>query len=129
MWFAKAAGTRGEAMEYFTTRNSVILALVQIGVIVTGVLGAGVTHQFYAQTSIRPPDSAYYMVVYGWLTLAVPIAWVTATLWIQRSEASEPSKAAIFWSGVLFLLLLLLGVWYGAAKPFLRLAGGGCPVF
>jgi hypothetical protein len=113
-------------MEYFTTRNNVILALVQTAVIVFGVLGAGAAYRWYANLSIAPPISINLFADYGMLMMVLPLAWITATLSIEWSDTPDFYRIIAFWSGVLLLLLLLLGVWYAVAKPFLRLAGSGC---
>jgi len=60
---------------YFTTRNTVILALVQVGVIVLGVLAAGAAHKWYTTFNMRLPSSTILVAEYGFLALVLPLAW------------------------------------------------------
>jgi hypothetical protein len=109
-------------VDYFTVRNTVILALVQVGVIVAGVLGAGAAHKWYAPMGVRVPALTTFVADYGFLALGLPVAWVTVALLVLKHE---PESAAPAWlvvaSGLLLLVLLLIGVWQASGVPLLRL--------
>jgi hypothetical protein len=111
-------------MDYFTTRNTVILALVQVGVIVLGVLGAGAAHKWSTTFNIRLPSSTIFVAEYGFLALVLPVAWVTVALLSMRRDAeSENAKPLVFYSGILLLLVLLLTVGCAGVRPLAWLLG------
>jgi hypothetical protein len=111
-------------MEYFTKRNTVILGLVQGGVVGAGVLAAGVYLKWCAMGNARPSALPGLLAEYGVLALVVPLAWVAIALWMQRNEDPEV-KVLAFASGILLVLLLLVGVVYATVVPFVRLMGCG----
>jgi hypothetical protein len=109
-------------MEYFTTRNTVIAALVQVGVIVGGVLAAGACIKWYSTFGLTPFRSTTLLAEYGLLALVLPLVWVTIALRAQqRSHRDEEPSIIAFLLGILLLLLLLGAVWYSAARPLFRL--------
>jgi hypothetical protein len=112
-------------MEYFTKRNTAILALVQGGVLVAGVLAACVDHKWYTVANVRPPTPTALLAEYGFLALVLPLVWVTIALRVQQRNEDADSKALVFGSGILLLLLLLLGIGYAVVLPFVRLMGCG----
>jgi hypothetical protein len=114
-------------MDYFTTRNTVILALVQVGVIVFGVLTAGAAVKWYTTLIfLRPPTATICLAEYGALALVLPVGWLTAALRMKRRGAdTDSAQWIIFSSGILLLLVLLLGVVYAAVGPLFRLMASG----
>ena len=114
-------------MGFFTLRNTTIMALVQVGLIVAGVLAAGAAHKCYTSAGLRPPLPTAYLSEYGFLALGLPLAWVLLAVLAFRRGENDGEEIycwlAVF-SGLLFLLLLLVGIWHGAARPLLRLLGG-----
>lgn len=112
-------------MEYFTTRNTVIVALAQVGVIVAGVLAAGAAHKWYAVPGVKLPSSTVLLAEYGYIALVLPVAWATVALLIMRQNYdSEAPRWLAFFSGIVVVLLLLFGVWQAAARPLLRVMSG-----
>jgi hypothetical protein len=110
---------------YFTVRNTVILALTQVGVIVVGVLGVGAVFKWHATMTVRPPAATTLMVEYGYLALVLPLAWTALALYMLRTiEHDESPGWLVFCSGVVLLLLLLVAVGYSVVAPFLRMFGG-----
>jgi hypothetical protein len=98
------------------------LALTQVGVIVAGALGAGACHKMYTTFSLRPPPATALAAEYGFLALALPLAWVVVALESARRGGEYRGLAGwVFPSGIALLLVLLLGAWQAAAWPFLRL--------
>lgn len=110
-------------MDYFTTRNAVIVALVQTGVIVAGVLGAGAVCKWYASTgSLGPPAMTAFASEYGYRALVIPPAWAAAALWALRHEDDEGGPRVLtFLTGLFIILVLLVLAFQVAALPLLRL--------
>ena len=114
-------------MDYFTTRNTVIVALVQVGVVVAGVLTAGACLKWFATFGLTPPPATTLLAEYGFLALALPVVWAAVTLrilrWRDESDEADEVKVYAVLSGFVLLLLLLIGVYYAAAGPLLRVLG------
>ena len=112
------------AVDYFTSRNLAILALVQIGTLVADVLGAGAVHKWYSElpTIIPVPLACRLLAEYGWLGLAAPLGWMcVAVAVLSRQGGSGRPAAFVAGAGVILLLLLLLVGWVGAVQPWFRL--------
>jgi hypothetical protein len=109
--------------EYFTVRNTVILALTQVGVLVAGVLTAGACQKWKATFHFPAHRGTELLAEYGFLALVLPLAWAAAALYLlRRSEDPGAAGVTAFSSGVL-LLVLLLGVVYAAVAPLCRMIG------
>src|SRR5262249_15489782 len=80
--------------EYFTVRNTVILALVQVGVIVAGVLAARACQKWSATLAFPVRRPTALLAEYGFLALALPLAWAAAALYVQRRPRRPPSFPA-----------------------------------
>jgi hypothetical protein len=110
---------------YFTLRNTAIMGLVQVGVIVAGVLAAGACHKWYTTLGLRPPSSTALLAEYGFLALVLPVVWVTmAVQALRRTTDPGALQWLAFSSGFVLVLLLLLVIGHAAVQPFLRLLGG-----
>ena len=68
-------------MDFFTARNTVILALIQEGVITIGVLASGLTFKVYRESHLTVPDKTNIFSVYGPIALVLPLIWVTYAYW------------------------------------------------
>lgn len=102
-------------------RNTAIVALAQVGIIVFGTLGAGAVIKWYGLGFLGLPASTAFVAEYGFLVLGLPVAWAAVALYALRQHPDDDGvRWATFGSGVLVLLLLLAGVWHTAAWPFLR---------
>src|SRR5574339_418318 len=101
-------------MDFFTRRNAAILALVQAGVVVAGVLGAGAAYKWYTQVNLAPPRLTVLATDYGFVALTLPLAWVLIALvtFHREDESGPPALAFLF--GLLLLAALLVGA-YGVA--------------
>ena len=112
-------------MDYFSARNAVILALLPTGAVVTGVLGTGAVHKWYAQFNMALPAMTTYACAYGFVALVVPVIWAVLALAVLRHKDEDATPClAIFLTGVIVLLLLLVGVYQAAAQPLLHLFCG-----
>ncbi len=110
-------------MNYFTRRNVAILALLQIGVIVFGVLAAGVTLKYHAEFKVFDADSARLWVNYGWFALPLPIIWVILAAYILAGEEwSDRIKLCAFFSGVVLLAILVVMVWTSIGRHWVGLS-------
>jgi hypothetical protein len=109
----------------FSIRNTVIVALMQIGVIVAGVLAAGIWHKLSTSDGLNMPAKAAILYNHGAIGFLIPIIWAAFTLiLLNRPEIADEIKASSFWFGV-FLLLLLIGfVWQADVAPFFNLDTG-----
>jgi hypothetical protein len=110
-------------MEYFTARNAVILALLQAGTVVAGVLGAGAAHKWYTQLNfIGPPDATVLACSYGFAALLVPLIWgAVALAALRHRDEDASSHVGVFLIGVLLFFLLLIGAFMAAVQPLLRI--------
>jgi hypothetical protein len=117
---------KGASVSYFTVRNAVIVALTQVGIIVIGVLAAGACHKWHTTFGVKSPIATEVVAEYGFLALGLPVVWVAAALLALRrsEEREEPEWAAFaFFSGLLALVLLLVGVGYASFGPLFRIMG------
>jgi hypothetical protein len=107
-------------MDYFTVRNTVILALVQVGVITTGVLAAGATRKWYTSFRMSLPQTTIWLAEYGWLAMVLPLLWVTVALVILNDKGSSDERrlGAVF-GGVALLIFLLAAVFFYAVLTWL----------
>jgi hypothetical protein len=102
-------------------RNTVVVAVMQVGVIVAGVLAAGLSHKGFATQGLPVPVLAAMLYRYGVIGLFIPLAWGAAALTLQiRSGVSEDIKTLIFWSGILLLIGLSVFVLYADVSPWLH---------
>jgi hypothetical protein len=109
-------------MEFFTKRNMVILALVQVGVVVLGSLAAGASHKWYTTFNMKLPSGTELLADYGFFGLAVPLIWVTwALLTLLRAEDPDALLPPVIYSGLFVLLVLLWVVLYAGVGPLFRL--------
>lgn len=110
-------------------RNTVVVALMQVGVIVAAVLAAGVCHRVWTGSGLVEPSPAALLYNHGVVGLLIPQAWVTGAAVLQtRSSVSEDVRILMFWLGVLLLIALIIFAAYADISPwltFLRNAGNG----
>jgi hypothetical protein len=116
-------------MEYFTVRNTIILALVQVGVTVGGVLGAVTVRKMYTTFRAQPSSATNLVADYGFLVLALPVAWFVLAMLAFRRDTEKDAHGSLgsgaIVLGVFLLALLLMGAWAGAIGPWLYLMNPG----
>ena len=115
-------------MNFYTTRNLVILALVQIIVITLGVLAAGTCVKCMTQFNmVGSRRELEFICDFGWLALALPIAWVALALWeFRRDTGDDGRKLWYVLAGVLLLAMLIYGSWHYAISPWVRMMMRDC---
>lgn len=114
-------------MSHFNSRNLILLALAQLGVIVAAVLGASVVHKWYStlSTVLVQPWSSHALMAYGWLGLLLPVVWLALTLHVFKSDrATERDRICAVLAGLLLLALCLGAAWHGAVSPMMQMMGG-----
>jgi len=99
----------------FTVRNTVLVALLQVGLIVFGVLGVrSATDDFSA------PVWFSLATQYGPVALVIPLFWTVIVLGLcQRAGITLKSQNRAFLSGIIILLmlgLLFTGLWADASS-------------
>jgi uncharacterized membrane protein len=105
------------------------VAILQVGVIVVGVLAAGICHRVWTSRDWPLPPLVALFYNYGIAGLLVPLAWIVgAAVLHTRAGVSEDVRALMFWLGVLVLIALAVLATYADVSPwlvFLRNAGNG----
>ena len=101
--------------------NIAILGLIQIGVVVFGVLGAGAAYKTWSVTGLPHNPNVVFASEYGFLFLVVPLSWITIAIVVQgRNQTSDSPELITFLSGALVLLILVISAWKVAASPLIR---------
>lgn len=105
----------------FTIRNTVLIALMQVGIIVAGVLASGLGHRHCVAIGMDLPLPATLLYNFGVLWFSIPLAWLmTALVLLGRSEISEDARQLIFLLGIVLVVSLSVFVLYADISPFLR---------
>ena len=107
-----------------TFKNITYLGLTQVGVIVAAVLGAGAADKTYTMANLTPPRLTVLAAEYGFLLIALPVAWITAALVVQsRQDREDDPELLTYLSGWFVLAILLVLAFQSAAAPILRIYG------
>lgn len=102
-----------------SVRNTVLVALMQVGVIVGGVLGAGVFYKTAAATNLKLPWTILALVTYGGFGLCLPLVWVMVALLIRRRpDVADEVIRLIHWLGIALLIGLACFMVYADATPW-----------
>lgn len=108
-------------------RNTVIVAILQVGVVVAGVLAAGICHRVWVSRDWPPPPLIALLYYHGVAGMLIPLAWITGAAMLHtRSGVSDDVRTLMFWVGVLVLVVLTAFALYADVSPwlvFLRNAG------
>jgi hypothetical protein len=108
-------------MSWFTVPNAVLLAILQIGVIVGGVLSAAASRRLWESAEVVTPLATVFLMDFGLLALALPAAWVSMALRCRRrTDLSDGLKGVVFVSGVVLLIGLVLAVGFAVIPPWLH---------
>ncbi len=106
----------------FDIRNATLVAIMQVGVIVAGVLASGLWHKFSIDSGMPMPFPAALLFNYGLVGFAIPLTWITLALLLRNSPVvSDDIKELAFWFGVLVLIALAIFVIYADVSPCFRI--------
>jgi len=93
---------------------------MQAGVIVAGVLAAGICHRVWTSRGWPLPPLVALLYNYGVAGLLIPLAWTAGAAALQvRPSVSEDVRVLMFWLGVLLLIALLIFAVYADVSPWL----------
>src|SRR5262245_37216759 len=102
-----------------TVRNVVLIAVMQVGVVVMGVLAAGVSQRWWAINGTPIPVVTILVQQYGMLAFTIPLLWTISILRLRlRSEVSDRLKAAVFAAGIAILITLIAIMGYAIIRPW-----------
>ena len=106
----------------FSIKNAVYVAIMQVGVIVVGVLAAGLCQKARIEMGARLPPAYMMFLNHTAIFLAIPLLWIAVVLWVRsRPQESDNIKNLAFWSGILLLIALVLFVFYADVTPWLNI--------
>jgi hypothetical protein len=109
----------------FSVGNATLVAIMQVGVIVAGILASGLWHKASTSCGLFLPLPAMLVYKYGFIGFAIPILWLAVVLPIQTSaKASEELKTSAFWFGVLILISLTIFMIYANVSPCFTIMWG-----
>jgi hypothetical protein len=101
-------------------RNTVIVAIMQVGVIVAAVLAAGICHRVWTTSNVPVPPLIALLYDHGIGWLMIPMVWITgAAILHSRPGASDDVRTLMFWLGVLVLIALTVFALYADVSPWL----------
>ncbi len=101
-------------------RNTVIVAILQVGVIVAGALAAGICHRVWTSNNMPVPPLIGLLYNHGIAWLIIPMAWITGAAMLHtRPGVSDDVRTLMFWLGVLVLVALTVFVLYADVTPWL----------
>jgi hypothetical protein len=103
----------------FSIKNAVYVAIMQVGVIVVGVLAAGLCEKVRVGMGARLPPAYTIFLNHTAPFLVIPLLWIAVVLWIRsRPKLSDDLKNLAFWSGVFVLITLVFFVFYADVTPW-----------
>ena len=105
-------------MLVFTTRNAVLVALFQVGVIVFGVLTSGLSQKWWASLNTPLPATTLFLIHYGVVLLCLPVLWIAVVLRVGLSAWADEVKGLAFGSGFILILGLLIFIGYAVLAPW-----------
>ena len=107
-------------MHLFTTPNAIKVALMQVGVIVGGILAAGIGYHAVNEMGGTVPVSTVFLVQFGFWLLALPLGWIALAVRLRQNEAaSDRQKTVTFLAGVALLVGLTLLSLYATGGPWM----------
>jgi hypothetical protein len=105
----------------FSIKNAAYVAIMQLGVIVAGVLAAGLWWKVPNETTLLLPIQTAMLANHTLIFLSIPLVWIIFTMLVaSRPEVSDDVKNLAFWSGVLLLIGLVIFVIYADTAPLFR---------
>lgn len=107
--------------------NTAVVGLLQVCVIVGATLGAGAAYKMRSTLEFPIPGTTQFAVDYGFIVIIVPLLWITIAMALQgRDEPNDGVEVTTFLSGILVLLLLLIGAFQAAIIPLFDALSPSC---
>ncbi|HUA66270.1 MAG TPA: hypothetical protein VME24_10505 [Alphaproteobacteria bacterium] len=101
-------------------RNTVVVAILQVGVVVAAVLAAGICHRVWMSGNLPVPRLIALLCHFGFAGLLIPLVWITGAAMLHtRPGVSDDARALMFWLGVLVLVALTIFALYADVSPWL----------
>ena len=102
----------------FSIYNATLVAVIQVGVIVAGVLALGLWHRASINNGLAMPPAAGLLYGYGVTGFLIPLVWLTFALLVRRSpKVSDDVKTLAFGLGIAVLIALVVLVLYADVVP------------
>jgi hypothetical protein len=109
----------------FTIYNATLVAVMQVGVIVAGVLASGLWHKFATSSGMAMPTLVGLLYNFGMAGFFIPLAWLAFAMLVRRSRRiSDELKGLTFWFGVAVLVSLTIFMIYADVSPCFRIMWG-----
>lgn len=100
-------------------RNAVLLALMQTGLLVVGILGVAASNALARKLGQADLQEQLFFIRHGWLLMPLPLVWIGITAWLmQKRSVKESWKFSSFMSGIALLVLLTCGMLVEARQPW-----------
>jgi hypothetical protein len=104
----------------FSSQSVLVLALLQVGALVAGVLVAGLNRRLLEFATGAAPGSIRWLVDYGVVLLVIPLAWLSLAQAVRLNPRTpDPVKRLVFLGGIGLLAgivivfgLMLLRPWF-----------------
>jgi hypothetical protein len=102
-----------------TIKNTVVVAIMQVGIIVAGMLAAGICHKVFTINNQTMPFPVTLLYNCGLMGFSIPLTWGTVAVVLQlRATVPDGIKALIFWLGVLMLIVMGVFIVYADVTPW-----------
>ena len=106
----------------FSKRSAIRIALIQVGVVLAGILAASVGDHAARGRVGFVPDSTAFLARFGFLLIALPLAWLMTVLRLRKNAAwaawAHVQKILALGSGIALIVGLTLFSAYAAGKPW-----------
>lgn len=100
-------------------KNTVVVAIMQVGIIVAGMLAAGICHKVFTSNNVAMPLPAAMLYDYGLMGFFIPLIWGPLAVVLQlRATVPDGIKSLIFWLGVLMLMGIAVFIVYADVTPW-----------
>jgi hypothetical protein len=100
-------------------KNTVVVAIMQVGIIVAGMLAAAICHKVFTSNNMAMPLPAAMLYSYGLIGFFIPVVWGPVAVVLQlRTTVSDGIKSLLFWLGVLMLIMMTVFIVYADVTPW-----------
>jgi hypothetical protein len=107
-----------------SVRLSVILALLQTGLLALGVLAVAASNRLAHELGAPDLRDFLFFINHGWLLLPIPVIWTAMAAGFLTGRSKAVREHAILMSGVTLLVLLGCALTFEILEPW-RTPGNG----